>query len=206
MKIHVHNIQKRGKTVKFRFSKIAPNDDIDVTIIEDSGKEHVAPCYIHDGKIVIVDISSLVQMHQHEQVEHLTKQVNEAYAKHNSKKVEQRHRRTALKEVNHWWNALAIADKERLVMPLRDKLIAIVDALLAKNPNDIKRRHYESLIKRSQLGALTLNKRVDAKKLSKLPRYSSTDDKLHGSLYSFIALAEVCYPSLREANADSMAL
>lgn len=189
--------------MQIRFGKLAKNGDIDVTVtINDV--EHTIEAFVFEGKIELVSIRSIDPTGN--QRETLTNQINAAYNQQNQKKSEARNRRIASKEINHWWNAMSETDKKRLIMPLRDKLISIVDALLERNPNDIKRRHYESLIRRSQLGVLTVSSKLAAPKLNKLPRYDVADDKLRGSHYAFIALAEVCYPSLRSTKAAHVEL
>lgn len=181
--------------MRFRFGKLQKNCDIDVTAIDENKNTYFLPCVFLEGAIEIVDFSAIDPSRNSERLVTLTRQVNFAYSAHLRRKAEAKRQRDAISAANHWWNSMSSADKMRLVSPLRKKLPLMINALLEKNPDDIKRKHYESLIKRSELGAAKVTQRVDDKKLKKLPQYSIVHDALQGSTYSFIALAEVIYPA-----------
>lgn len=188
---------ERREKMKFKFGKICNESEIDITITHDNGETYVAQCCYFDGQIDITGVRVIDPwaVANDENYTRLTKIVNDAYRQQSIKQQAVSHKRSVHKIAQHWWNTKSMHDKERLVTPLANKLISIVDALLEKNPKDIKRKHYESLIQRSQLVDLSVDAVLLDTKLNKLPRYDALHDALLGSDRSFIALAEVCYPA-----------
>lgn len=171
--------------------------DIDVYTVNRYGEKCAILCVVENDKIEVVDHDALDPHLTAEQKKILENSINNAYF---SKVISKKRKRSSLRIVdssNHWWLVLPEHKKLELVSGLADRLIGFVDALLEKNPNDIKRDHYDSLIRRSQIVELQVSGVIDPRKLRKLPRYDAASGRLHGTIRSFIALAEVCYPSSR---------
>jgi hypothetical protein len=181
--------------MQFTFLPLKSNNDLDIQCINSHGEEGVMYCFLENGRVIIPDYREFDVRLSDREVELLDGIVNTAYLNQVVNKKRKRSAHRINDASNHWWVVLPEHRKIELITGLEDKLIGFVDALLDKNPKDIKRQHYASLIRRSQLTALQVDGYIESKKLRKLPKYDAVSGRLHGTIRSFIALAEVCYPA-----------
>lgn len=167
-------------------------------VIDFHYKDKLVECYFDDtGRIRLTDVRDIDPTLSVEQdTARYESIINDRYSSMLVSKNTAKMQRARASAECHWWNTLPQDVKLELCNRLAPALIGIVDELLTHNPNDIKRRHYESLIRRSQIQTMNVTRQMDSLKLKKLPRYNATTNKLTGTPRSFIALAEACYPPM----------
>jgi ABC-type bacteriocin/lantibiotic exporter with double-glycine peptidase domain len=164
-----------------------------------NGKKHTVLCDYIDSKIFVFDISELYPNASDSQVAEFEELATKQYKEQLIKKQRSKEERQEFRTTSHWWNTLTPRDKHIICKRVQPIVISVVDAILEKKPDCIKRKHYESLIQRSQLQTMCVTSEVPAKKLLRFPRLTH-DDKLVGSDYAFIALIEVLYPPMTRSN------
>lgn len=100
------------------------------------------------------------------------------------------------KERLHWYNSLSVEKKIELISRLVAKKSEIFDSyLLGMNAKSPLFLYYFNLTDRVFVENITLNP-VPYTKLKKFPDYDIANDKLSGSIHSYMVLIRNCFPPI----------